>query len=148
MGWSESSCGPTSTCLPRLQGRWILLDTLNTHPGGGEDLRERQRSKTKTTDLKHGFPGDSAVKNPPANAGHSSSTPVLVGSLEKEMATHSNILAWRRIGEPGGLQSMGSQRVGHDLATKEMTELKTARCEIQRSLQAALTRIQWPVRSF
>ena len=36
--------------------------------------------------------------------------------LEKEMATHSNILAWRIpwIEEPGGLQSMGSQRVGHD----------------------------------
>ena len=32
------------------------------------------------------------------------------------MATHSNILAWRIpwTGEPGGLQSMGSQRVGHD----------------------------------
>ena len=39
--------------------------------------------------------------------------------LEKEMATHSNILAWRipwREG-PGRLQSMGSQRVGHDRAT-------------------------------
>ena len=36
--------------------------------------------------------------------------------LEKEMATHSSILAWRIpwIEEPGGLQSMGSQRVGHD----------------------------------
>ena len=36
--------------------------------------------------------------------------------LEKEMATHSNILAWRIPWreEPGGLQSMGSQRVGHD----------------------------------
>ena len=36
--------------------------------------------------------------------------------LEKEMATHSSILAWRIpwIKEPGGLQSMGSQRVGHD----------------------------------
>ena len=31
--------------------------------------------------------------------------------LEEEMATHSSILAWRI---PGGLQSMGSQRVGHD----------------------------------
>ena len=51
---------------------------------------------------------------------------MLGGSLEKEMATHSNILAWRRIGEPGGLQSMGSQRVGHDLATKEITELKNS----------------------
>ena len=36
--------------------------------------------------------------------------------LEKEMATHSSILAWRIpwMGEPGRLQSMGSQRVGHD----------------------------------
>ena len=36
--------------------------------------------------------------------------------LEKEMATHSSILAWEIPGteEPGGLQSMGSQRVRHD----------------------------------
>ena len=37
-------------------------------------------------------------------------------ALEKEMATHSNVLAWRipGTGEPGGLPSMGSRRVGHD----------------------------------
>ena len=36
--------------------------------------------------------------------------------LKKEMATHSSTLAWKipRIEEPGGLQSMGSQRAGHD----------------------------------
>ena len=36
--------------------------------------------------------------------------------LEKEMATHSSILAWRipLTKEPGGLQSLGLQRVGHD----------------------------------
>ena len=36
--------------------------------------------------------------------------------LEEEMATHSRILAWRILWmeEPGGLQSMGSWRVGHD----------------------------------
>ena len=36
--------------------------------------------------------------------------------LEKEMATHSSILAWKisRTEEPGGLQSMGLQRVGHN----------------------------------
>ena len=41
-------------------------------------------------------------------------------ALEKEMATRSSILAWRIpwTEEPGELQSMGSQRVGHDLATK------------------------------
>ena len=37
--------------------------------------------------------------------------------LEKEMAIHSNILAWTE--EPGGLQPIGSQRVGHDFATKQ-----------------------------
>ena len=37
-------------------------------------------------------------------------------SLEKEMATHSSVLAWRipGTGEPGGLPSVGSHRVGHD----------------------------------
>ena len=36
--------------------------------------------------------------------------------LEKEMATHSSVLAWRipGTGEPGGLPSMGSLRLGHD----------------------------------
>ena len=39
-----------------------------------------------------------------------------VHALEKEMATHSSVLAWRIPGteEPGGLLSMGSHRVGHD----------------------------------
>ena len=37
-------------------------------------------------------------------------------ALEKEMATHSSVLAWRipGMGEPGGLSSMGLHRVGHD----------------------------------
>ena len=37
-------------------------------------------------------------------------------ALEKEMATHSSVLAWRipGMGEPGGLLSVGSHRVGHD----------------------------------
>ena len=41
--------------------------------------------------------------------------------LEKRMATHSSILAWRILWaeEPGGLQSMGSQRDGHNLVTKQ-----------------------------
>ena len=36
-------------------------------------------------------------------------------ALEKEMATHSNVLAWRipEMGEPGSLPSLGSHRVGH-----------------------------------
>ena len=45
-------------------------------------------------------------------------------TLEKEMATYSNILAWELpwSEEPGRLQSMGSQRVGHNLATKQQQQ--------------------------
>ena len=44
----------------------------------------------------------------------------LEGLLEEEMATHSSILVWEIpwTEEPGGLQSMGSQRVRHDLVTE------------------------------
>ena len=40
--------------------------------------------------------------------------------LKKEMVSHSSILAWKRpwTEEPGGLQSLGSQRVRHDLVTE------------------------------
>ena len=55
------------------------------------------------------------VKNPPANAGGVGSILGWEDHLEKEMATHSSILAWRipYTEEPGRLQSMGSQRVRH-----------------------------------
>ena len=44
--------------------------------------------------------------------------------LEKEMTTHSSILAWEIpwTEEPGGLQSIGSQKCQHDLATKQQQE--------------------------
>ena len=56
------------------------------------------------------------VKNLPIDAGDAGSIPGLGTSLEQEMATHSSILAWRMpwTEEPGGLQSTGSQRAGHD----------------------------------
>ena len=59
------------------------------------------------------------VKNPPVNTGDIrdvGSIPELGRSLEVGMATHSSILAWRMpwTEEPGGLQSIGSQTVGHD----------------------------------
>ena len=61
------------------------------------------------------LPGDSVVMNPSANGEDASSSMGWKGPLEKEMATHSSILAWRIPGtvEPGGLPSMGSHRVGH-----------------------------------
>ena len=47
--------------------------------------------------------------------------------LEKQMATHASILAWRipRTKEPGGLQSTGSQRVGHNWATSLFTIMES-----------------------
>ena len=62
-----------------------------------------------------GFPGGSAVKKPPANAGDPGSIPGSGRSPREGMATHSSILAWETpwTEEPGGLQSKGLQRVGH-----------------------------------
>ena len=61
------------------------------------------------------------VKNPPAKAGDIGDMGSIPGlgrdsPLEKGMAIHSSILAWRILWteEPGGLQSTGPQRVGHD----------------------------------
>ena len=71
----------------------------------------------------HTFTGASqvalVVKNPYANAGDIRTWVQSLGwedPLVKGMATHSRIFAWRIpwTEEPGGLQSMGSQRVGHD----------------------------------
>ena len=56
------------------------------------------------------------IKNPPANAGDAGNVGSIPGweaPLEEERATHSSILAWKVpwTEEPGGLQSMGSQKV-------------------------------------
>ena len=65
------------------------------------------------------FPGGSDGKASACNAGDPGSIPTSEDPLEKEMAIHSSTLAskipWTE--EPNRLQSMGSQRVGHDWAT-------------------------------
>ena len=55
------------------------------------------------------------VKNPPAMQETQVCSLGGEDPLEKEMATHSSIIAWKipRTEDPGGLQSMGLQRVGH-----------------------------------
>ena len=75
--------------------------------------------RIKTVVLFHRvFPGGSAVKNLPAMQELQETQVRSLGQedlLEKEMATHSSILAWRipQTEELGGLQSTGSQRVRH-----------------------------------
>ena len=63
-----------------------------------------------------GFPGGSDGKESPAMQGTCIQPLGLKDPLEKDMATHSNILAWRIqwTEETGGLQSMGLQKVGHN----------------------------------
>ena len=67
-----------------------------------------------------GFLGGSAVTNLPAMQEKQVQSLGQEDPLEKEMATHSSILAWGILWteKPGGLQSMESQRVRHDLETK------------------------------
>ena len=69
------------------------------------------------------FPGGSDGKEFACNAGDMGSLPGSGGSLEKRIATHSSILAWRIpwTEEPGKLQSIGSQRVGHDWVSNTFT---------------------------
>jgi len=63
-----------------------------------------------------GFPGGSVGKESVCNAGDVVLSLGWEDPLEKEMATYSSTLAWRIpwMEEPGGLQSMGSQRVRHE----------------------------------
>jgi len=60
-------------------------------------------------------------------------------ALEKEMATHSSVLAWRipGTGEPGGLLSMGSHRVGHD-----WSDLAAAAAVVQASARKVISLVE------
>ena len=71
-----------------------------------------------------GFPGCSALKDPPASAEGSDLIPGSGRSPGEEMATQSSILAWRTpwTEEPGGLQCLGSQGVELDWMTKQQQQ--------------------------
>ena len=70
--------------------------------------------------MEDGLPWWLSGKESAHNAGDMSSIPGLGRSPEKEMETQSSILAWGVpwIEEPGGLQSIGSKRAGHNLVTE------------------------------
>ena len=89
------------------------------------NLTVQYLEKYSSTNYIQAFPGGSVVKNPFAMQ------KMWVWSLggedllEKEMTTHSNILAWRIpwMEEPGRLQFMGSQRVGHYWTTNSLKNI-------------------------
>ena len=121
MTYSENKCWK----------RQVKLTILGFLPLYCCSLLLQGQNLTYPVKVREGFWGSSlvaqSVKNPPAMQ----ETPVQsLGqeeSLEKEMATHGSILAWEIpwIEEPGGLQSMGSQRVRHDWATKPPARILT-----------------------
>jgi len=103
------------SCLENLMDRgawWTIVH-------GSQGVRHDSSDLAAAARIPLGFLGGWAVKNLPAI--QEMQVLFLGGedSLEKEMATHSNILAWEIswTEEPGRLQSMGLQRVRHDWAT-------------------------------
>ena len=86
----------------------------------GQSRSSRQKIKVSVIPVCRASMVAQMAKNLPANAGDPGSILGWEDPLEKEMATHSSILAWRipRTEELGGLQSMGLQRVRHDWDTK------------------------------
>ena len=67
-----------------------------------------------------------------------------IHALEKEMATHCSVLAWRMpgMGEPGGLPSMGLHRVGHDWSDLAVPAVW---CTVYASLSTVSQRTKWIV---
>ena len=110
------------------KSRARLSDWTATNLNSPKDRKE-EVAFTEQLLFTGGFPGDLVVKYPPVNAGDFQETWVwFLGRedpLEKEMATHSSILAWKIpwTEEPGGLQSMGSQN---------LTQLSTQACTVYK----------------
>ena len=96
-GWTWEFWGPTQ-CYGEGNGTPLQYSCLENPMDGGDwkaAVHGVTKSRTRLSDFTFSFD---------------------FRALEKEMATHSSVLAWRIPGtaEPGGLPSMGSHRVGHD----------------------------------
>ena len=106
--WQKQTYPQNKNRLTDTENRPVIVKRW----GGGEGIEwEFRVSRYQLL----GFPGGSEAKSPPANAVETNSI------LEEEMSPHSSILAWESswTEEPGRLQSMVSQRIRHDLLTKQ-----------------------------
>ena len=102
---------------------WRLKETLGMCPESGKFCI----SDLSLLNIIMGFRGGSDSKESVCNEGEPGSIPGLGRSSGEGNGNYSNILAWRIlwIEETGGLQSKGSQRVGHDWATNNNIIIST-----------------------
>ena len=108
MGWRVRDCRPW---LPSERGRnpHDVFENIKQKPPVGDGAKAEGKGF-------HGCPGGSDDKASACKEGDPGSILGQEDPLEKEMATHPGTLAWKIpwTEEPGRLQSMGSQRIGHD----------------------------------
>ena len=109
--------------LSQEEGAWSLGLYL------GEKARKESPGWGVCIERKAGLSGGSVGKKSACYAGDQVGSQGGEDTLEKGMATHSNILTWRIpwTQEPGGLQSMESEKVGHDWATNTLTTFQRKR---------------------
>ena len=123
-GTQEHACRPQTLSYHSWQWSQTPIHThISTYSQHSHTYRCMHTFKVsiKVCSLTRGFPSGSAGEESSCNAGDTGdagSIPGLEDPLEEEMATHSNILAWKIswTKEPGRLWSMGLQRVGHNWA--------------------------------
>ena len=106
--WKRLSDFTTTTFTTMVQWSYLHITTSKVKGRDSENRKSPHASLVAQT-----------VKNLPAVQETQVQSLGREDPLEKRMATHSSILAWSMpwIEEPGGLQPMGSQRIGHDWAT-------------------------------
>ena len=115
--WIQSCCGLSIQLFFCVNMIWELEEEMTTHSSilAGKIYGQRNLAGNNPGGCKElnmlDFPHSSVGKSSACNAGDPGSIPGLGGSLEKEMATHSSILAWRSLWteKPVRLQSMGLQ---------------------------------------
>ena len=93
----------------------------------------------ESSQINVGFPGGSDGKEPARDAGTQLWYLGWEYPLEEEMTTHSSNLAWRLpwAEESGRLQSMGSQRIGHDWVTNTHTQVDASDRHLQELLNSS-----------
>ena len=126
---SPALAGGIFTTSITWEARFSLEPTSSLHPHDSVLMRALCRNRRQNAagafcpklEVTEDFPGCSVVKNPPTKQETRVRPLSQEDSLEKEMATHSNILSWEIPWKRslGGLQSTGEKRVRYNLATKQ-----------------------------